>query len=76
MKQALIIIDMQNGFLNPESPLCIRDARATVPACAKVIYLLREKREFWQCFPKVFKLFYCGAKSGLVFGAKKQETFS
>ncbi len=37
MKQALIIIDMQNGFLNPESPLCIRDARATVPACAKVI---------------------------------------
>ncbi len=37
MKQALLIIDMQNGFLNPESPLCIRDARATVPACAAVI---------------------------------------
>ena len=28
MKQALIVIDMQNGFLNPESPLCIRMARA------------------------------------------------
>ncbi len=25
-------------------------------------YLLRKKRKFWQCFPKVFKLFYCGAK--------------
>lgn len=37
MKQALIVIDMQNGFLNPESPLCIRGARATVPACARVI---------------------------------------
>ena len=37
MKQALLIIDMQNGFLNPESPLCIRDARGTVPACAAVI---------------------------------------
>jgi hypothetical protein len=39
-------------------------------------YLLREKRKFRQCFPKVFELFYCGTKSGLVFGAKKQETFS
>ena len=39
-------------------------------------YLLREKRKFWQCFPKVFELIYCGAKSGLVLGAKKQETFS
>ena len=37
MKQALLVIDMQNGFLNPASPLCIRGARATVPACARVI---------------------------------------
>lgn len=37
MKPALIVIDMQNGFLNPESPLCILGARATVPACARVI---------------------------------------
>ena len=42
MKQALIVIDMQNGFLNPESPLCIRGARATVPACARVIRACRE----------------------------------
>ena len=41
MKQALIVIDMQNGFLNPESPLCIRGARATVPACARVIAACR-----------------------------------
>lgn len=42
MKQALIVIDMQNGFLNPESPLCIKGARATVPACAGVIAACRE----------------------------------
>lgn len=42
MKQALLVIDMQNGFLNPESPLCIRGARATVPACARVIKACRE----------------------------------
>ena len=41
MKPALIIIDMQNGFLNPESPLCIKGARATVPACARVIRACR-----------------------------------
>lgn len=41
MRQALIVIDMQNGFLNPESPLCIRGARATVPACAGVIAACR-----------------------------------
>jgi len=41
MKQALIVIDMQNGFLNPASPLCIRGARATVPACARVIEACR-----------------------------------
>lgn len=41
MKPALLIIDMQNGFLNPESPLCIKGARATVPACARVIKACR-----------------------------------
>lgn len=41
MKPALLIIDMQNGFLDPGSPLCIRDARATVPACARVIAACR-----------------------------------
>ena len=33
---------MQNGFLNPESPLCIRGARATVPACARLLAGCRE----------------------------------
>ena len=41
MKQALLIIDMQNGFLQPQSPLCIRGALATVPACARVISACR-----------------------------------
>lgn len=41
MKYALIVIDMQNGFLNPESPLCIKGARATVPACAAAIAACR-----------------------------------
>ena len=41
MKQALLVIDMQNGFLNPASPLCIQGARATVPACARVIAACR-----------------------------------
>ncbi|MDE7243776.1 MAG: cysteine hydrolase [Oscillospiraceae bacterium] len=42
MKQALLIIDMQNGFLNPASPLWIRDAQKTVPACARVIQACRQ----------------------------------
>ena len=43
MNPALIIIDMQNGFLNPESPLCIKGAKATVPACAETIAACRAK---------------------------------
>lgn len=37
MKQALLIIDMQNGFLEPASPLCIHGARATAPAIGRVV---------------------------------------
>lgn len=36
-KQALIMIDMQRGFLDNASPLCIPSAEATVPACAALI---------------------------------------
>lgn len=43
MREALIVIDMQNGFLNPESPLCIAGARATVPTCAAVIHAARKQ---------------------------------
>lgn len=40
-KYALVMIDMQNGFVDPASPLCIPMAAATVPACAEVIALCR-----------------------------------
>ena len=36
-RSALIVIDMQNGFINPESAQCIAGAKATVPALAAVI---------------------------------------
>ena len=36
-KTALIMIDMQRGFIDPASPLCIAGAAATVPACAEAI---------------------------------------
>ncbi len=42
MKSALLVIDMQNGFLSPRSPLYIAGAPATVPACARVIARCRE----------------------------------
>lgn len=40
--KALLVIDMQNGFLNPTSPLFIAGAPATVPVCQKVIERCRE----------------------------------
>lgn len=39
--EALLVIDMQNGFLEPSSPLCIAQARETVPACARAIAAAR-----------------------------------
>ncbi|MEC4272591.1 isochorismatase family protein [Adlercreutzia sp. R25] len=33
-RAALILIDMQNGFIDAASPLCIAGAAASVPACA------------------------------------------
>ena len=37
MRKALLVIDMQKGFLCPDSPLFIAGAPATVGACARVI---------------------------------------
>ena len=37
MKTALLVIDMQNGFLNPASPLFIAGAQSTVPSCRSII---------------------------------------
>ena len=34
---ALILIDMQEGFIDTASPLCIAGAAATVPACARAL---------------------------------------
>ncbi len=55
-KSALIVIDMQNGFIESESPLCIAGAKSTLPSCASaieaarkndipVIYVKRQYRE-------------------------------
>ncbi len=41
MKKALLMIDMQNGFICRESPLCIRGAEETVSVCAKAIETFR-----------------------------------
>ena len=41
---ALVVIDMENAFLDPTSPLCIKQALATVPACGSVIEKARERQ--------------------------------
>ena len=43
-KTALVAIDMENAFIDPASPLCIKNALATVPACGKVIEKARERK--------------------------------
>ena len=43
MNKAVIVIDMQYGFIDPASPLCIPYAMATVPACARVIAKAHER---------------------------------
>lgn len=41
-KYALIMIDMQRGFIDSASPLCIPDAAATLPACAEALSVCRK----------------------------------
>lgn len=41
-KTALLVIDMQGGFIDEASPTCIPAARGTVPACAAVQEKARE----------------------------------
>ncbi len=43
-KQALLVIDMEEGFLNESSPLYIRQAADTVPRLAQVIAKARERK--------------------------------
>ena len=42
-RTALIMIDMQRAYLEPESPVCIPGAKETVPACAELIRACRER---------------------------------
>lgn len=42
-KSALILIDMENGFINEKSVHCIKNARATIPSCAFAIEQARKK---------------------------------
>ena len=41
-RAAFLLIDMQNGFIDGASPLCIAGAAATVPACARALAAARE----------------------------------
>lgn len=41
-KAALLVIDMQNGFIDPNSALCVAGAAATVPTCARALNRARE----------------------------------
>ena len=41
---ALVVIDMENAFIDPASPLCIKQAMDTIPACGKVIRKARERK--------------------------------
>ena len=73
-KTALIMIDMQRGFIDPLSPLCIPSAAATVPACAdalrhchengiQVIYAVRHYRSDGSDVEKTrYKLWLEGGK--------------
>ena len=40
---AILMIDMENGFVDPRSGHCIRFAQSTVPACARALDLARTK---------------------------------
>lgn len=42
-RSALLVIDMENGFIQEESAHCIVNARATVKACIKAVETAREK---------------------------------
>lgn len=42
-KSAFIVIDMENGFISPESVHCIHSAAATIPALTRALAVAREK---------------------------------
>ena len=40
---ALVLIDMQNGFVEPDGGLCIAGAKATLPACVRALKAARDQ---------------------------------
>lgn len=42
-RAALLVIDMENGFVDSRSAHCIRTAAATVPACVRAVETARDK---------------------------------
>jgi len=42
-RSALVLIDMENGFVEPKGGHCIHYARSTIPACAQALSLARSK---------------------------------
>lgn len=42
-RSALLLIDMENGFVEPQGGHCIRYAQSTVPACAQALDIARAK---------------------------------
>lgn len=42
-RSALLVIDMENGFVEPEGGHCIRFAKETVPACVRAVETARAK---------------------------------
>ena len=42
-RSALLVIDMENGFVEPEGGHCIRFAKGTVPACVRAVETARKK---------------------------------
>lgn len=43
-KSALLVIDMEDAFINKNSPLCNPMAEATIPACVRAVNSARAKR--------------------------------
>ena len=42
-RSALLVIDMENGFVNGESAQCIKNAAKTIPACIDAVKTARKK---------------------------------
>lgn len=42
-RSALLVIDMENGFVEPDGGHCIRFAQSTIPACSQAVKLARSK---------------------------------